>query len=52
MKQQIPKDLLQHFENTESSLCNSIDETGMLPDNIRERIIDVSRDFIKETYLK
>ncbi len=46
------RDLLQHFENTESSLCNSIDETGMLPDNIRERIIDVSRDFIKETYLK
>ena len=46
------RDLLQHFENTESSLCNSIDETGMLPDNIREKIIDVSRDFIKETYLK
>ncbi|MBR2578402.1 MAG: F0F1 ATP synthase subunit alpha, partial [Erysipelotrichaceae bacterium] len=46
------RELLEHFESSESALCRSIDETGTLPENIRERIIEVSREYIKESFLR
>ena len=46
------RELLEHFEISESALCRSIDETGTLPENIRERIIEVSREYIKESFLR
>ena len=46
------RELLEHFESSESALCRTIDETGTLPENIREKIIDVSREYIKETFLR
>ncbi len=46
------RELLEHFESSESALCRAIDETGTLPENIREKIIDVSREYIKETFLR
>ena len=46
------RELLEHFESSESALCRTIDETGTLPENTREKIIDVSREYIKETFLR
>ncbi len=41
-------DLLAHFDSREAALCRKIDETGQLPDNVRERILDITKEFVKE----
>ena len=45
------KELLNHFETVKSALCRNIDETGQLPDNVKEEILAEAKAFLAETEL-
>ena len=39
--------LLEHFHETEDDLCKNIDKSGLLSDEDKQRIIDISKDFYR-----
>ncbi len=45
-------DLLEHFENYHSDVCYEIDETGLLNDDMKAKIITISREFIGQKTLQ
>ncbi len=40
------QNLLTHFENTAADICEEIDQTGRMSDDVRQQILDISRSFL------
>jgi len=41
--------LLEYFEDNQPGLCSGIDESGELPDSIRQQILDSAAEYIKKS---
>ena len=44
--------LLQHFGETQSALCNAIEQTGQLSDDQQSQIIECAKEFVQSYFSK
>ena len=44
--------LLQHFGETQSALCNTIEQTGQLSDDQQSQIIELAKEFVQSYFSK
>ena len=44
--------LLQHFGETQSALCNAIEQTGQLSDDQQSQIIEIAKEFVQSYFSK
>ena len=44
--------LLQHFGETQSALCNTIEQTGQLSDDQQSQIIEIAKEFVQSYFSK
>ena len=44
--------LLQHFGETQSALCNAIEQTGQLSDDQQSQIIEIAKEFVQNYFSK